>query len=55
MFQSKDLEKNLNYLGHSTDVYVHKWKTNERQQKKPVIDGIRNKKKKIKNKKFRIP
>ena len=22
--QSKDFEKNMNYLGHSADVYVHK-------------------------------
>ena len=28
---------------------------NERQQKKPVTHGIRKKKKKIKNKKFRMP
>ena len=40
--QSKDFGKNLNHLGHSADVYICPQK-NERQHKKPVIDGIRSK------------
>ena len=37
IYQSKDLEKNLNYQGHSARRYtsINEW----RQQSKPVIDG----------------
>ena len=43
--QSKDFEKNLNcqYIGQSVECVAPQ--KNERQQRKPVIDGIRNKKK----------
>ena len=51
IINQKTLKENLNYLGRSADVHVHK--KNEQQQRKPVIDGIRNKKEK-KNKELRI-
>ena len=42
MCQSKDLEKNRNCSGHYRCLCQQ---TNERQQRKPVIDGIKEKKK----------
>ena len=43
MYQSKDLEKNLNCSGHYRRLCPQ---TNERQQRKPVINGIKEKRQK---------